>query len=389
MAEPAVVTVLFTDIVASTEAFQRLGDEAASRAHADHLDEMSALVDQFDGRVVKSMGDGVMSVFASANQAVQCAVRMQQEVAAADDGIEIRVGLDCGEPVERDGDYFGNPVIVAKRLCDLCDPGQILSTTTVLTVAGSRLNDVRLSSLGPVAVKGLENPVETTEVLWNTEVGTGKSQFTVVVVDDQKLLRAGFSVILRAERDLTVVGEASDGLEAIEVVRERRPDVVVMDVRMPNMDGLEAARQILGEFPETRVLMLTTFDLDEYVYEAIRAGASGFLLKDVPGEQLVDAVRTIARGESIIDPAVTRRMIEQFAKPPAAPETPAFDVLTAREADILKLLARGLSNAEIATELFVEETTVKTHVGKVLHKLGLRDRVQAVVFAYESGFLAQ
>nr|WP_246004982.1 response regulator transcription factor [Nocardioides marmorisolisilvae] len=226
-------------------------------------------------------------------------------------------------------------------------------------------------------------------MLWNTEVGTGKSQFTVVVVDDQKLLRAGFSVILRAERDLTVVGEASDGLEAIEVVRERRPDVVVMDVRMPNMDGLEAARQILGEFPETRVLMLTTFDLDEYVYEAIRAGASGFLLKDVPGEQLVDAVRTIARGESIIDPAVTRRMIEQFAKPPAAPETPAFDVLTAREADILKLLARGLSNAEIATELFVEETTVKTHVGKVLHKLGLRDRVQAVVFAYESGFLAQ
>jgi DNA-binding NarL/FixJ family response regulator len=189
---------------------------------------------------------------------------------------------------------------------------------------------------------------------------------------------------------MVVVGEAGDGIEAVAKTRELRPDVVLMDVRMPGRDGLEATRDLLRELPETHVLILTTFDLNEYVYEAMKAGASGFLLKDVPRAQLVDGVRTVAAGDALLAPAITRRLIEQFVKrPPSSvrPLPPEIEALTARELEVLKLVARGRTNSEIAAELFISEATVKTHVAHALAKLDLRDRVQAVVFAYESGLV--
>jgi DNA-binding NarL/FixJ family response regulator len=213
---------------------------------------------------------------------------------------------------------------------------------------------------------------------------------SVLIVDDQALVRAGFRMILEAEADIEVVGEAADGREAVEEARRLRPDVVLMDVRMPDIDGIEATRRLLGEGDDTKVVMLTTFDMDEYVYDALRAGASGFLLKDVPPEQLVSGIRAVASGDALLAPSVTRRVIEEFVRhPPATVRTlpPELGELTARELEVLKLIARGLSNAEIATELFVSETTVKTHVARVLMKLHLRDRVQGVVLAYESGLI--
>jgi len=212
----------------------------------------------------------------------------------------------------------------------------------------------------------------------------------VLVADDQALVRDGFRMILDEQEDIEVVGDAADGLEAVARARELRPDLVLMDVRMPGRDGLEATRELLRELPETHVLILTTFDLNEYVYEAMRAGASGFLLKDVPRRQLIEGVRTVAAGEALLAPAITRRLIEQFVKrPPASARAlpPQLESLTAREFEVMKLVARGRSNTEIAGELYISEATVKTHVAHALAKLDLRDRVQAVVFGYESGLV--
>lgn len=209
----------------------------------------------------------------------------------------------------------------------------------------------------------------------------------MVIADDQRLVRTGFRVILSAD-GLDVVGEAGDGVEAVEQAVALRPDVVLMDVRMPKLDGLQATRHVLAR-TSARVLILTTFDSDEYVYEALRSGASGFLLKDAPAEQLLAAVRCVAAGDALIDPSVTRRLIGRFtsALRPATGVPQQLAQLTARELDVLALLAAGSSNQEIARELVVEDSTVKTHVGRVLTKLGLRDRVQAVVLAYETGFV--
>lgn len=211
----------------------------------------------------------------------------------------------------------------------------------------------------------------------------------VLVVDDQQLVRAGFRVILDSEPDMNVVGEASDGAEALRQNQALRPDVVLMDVRMPNMDGLDATRRIIAG-SSARVLILTTFDADEYVYGALQSGASGFMLKDAPPDQLVAAVRAAAAGNALIDASVTKRFIAQFTRAvrPAAETPKQLSILTSRELEVLKLLTEGLSNIEIAERLVVEETTVKTHVSRILMKLNLRDRVQAVIVAYQTGFVS-
>ena len=215
-----------------------------------------------------------------------------------------------------------------------------------------------------------------------------KSEITLLVADDQQLVRAGLTLIVNGEAGMRVVGEAQDGLQALDLARKRAPDVVLLDIRMPAMDGLTASRRILAE-TSSRVILLTTFDADEYIFEGLRAGASGFLLKDTPPEQLCWAVRSVAAGNALIDPAVTRRLILRFAAAAGTSETTPerLKALTARELDVLRLIARGRSNAEIASDLVIEESTVKSHVAKVLMKLELRDRVQAVVLAYECGLV--
>jgi DNA-binding NarL/FixJ family response regulator len=211
----------------------------------------------------------------------------------------------------------------------------------------------------------------------------------VVIADDQALVRAGFRKLLEVDPEIEVVAEAADGLEAIEAVRRLQPDVVLMDIRMPGVDGLEATRRIGDGKSPTRVLILTTFGLTDYVYEALRAGASGFLLKDSPAEDLLSGVRIVARGDGLLDPTVTRAVIEEFSRKPRRPGDLAqkLEELTARELEVLQRLARGLANAEIAAELVISDGTVKTHVARILQKLDLRDRVQAVIFAYESGLV--
>ena len=210
----------------------------------------------------------------------------------------------------------------------------------------------------------------------------------LLLADDQELVRTGFRLILNAEPDMVVAGEAADGAQAVDESARLRPDVVLMDVRMPGVDGIEATRRLGRIAPEPpRVIMLTTFDLDQYVYEALRAGASGFLLKDAPAAQLVDAIRVVAAGDALLAPGITRRMIAEFAKRPLPQNEPALADLTSRELEVLTLIARGRSNAEIGAELFISDATVKTHVKRVLAKLGLRDRVQAVVLAYETGMV--
>jgi DNA-binding NarL/FixJ family response regulator len=211
----------------------------------------------------------------------------------------------------------------------------------------------------------------------------------VLIADDQALVRSGFRLILETRPDITVVGETEDGRQTVALAREQRPDVILMDVRMPVLDGIQATRQIVESDNPARILVLTTFDLDEYVYAAIRAGASGFLLKDVRPRDLIDAIRLVAEGNALLGPTVTRRLLDRFAEPRPSPalDEAAFATMTARELEILRLLAGGLSNAEIAARLFLGEATVKTHVSSILRKLGVRDRVQAVIVAFETGLV--
>jgi DNA-binding NarL/FixJ family response regulator len=207
----------------------------------------------------------------------------------------------------------------------------------------------------------------------------------VLIEDDQALVRGGFTLILDSQKDIEVVGEASDGLEAIAKAEELQPDVVLMDIRMPELDGLEATRRLVSGEESPRVLILTTFDLDEYVYEALRVGASGFVLKDDPPEQLLTAIRTVAAGDALLSPTITKRVIKEFGRIPRPAPPKELDELSEREREVFRLIARGLSNAEIANELYISDTTVKTHITHILQKLNLRDRVQAVVLAYQTG----
>jgi DNA-binding NarL/FixJ family response regulator len=207
----------------------------------------------------------------------------------------------------------------------------------------------------------------------------------VLVADDQSMVRAGFRMLLSGEDDIEVIAEASNGLEAIEKAARLSPTVILMDIRMPELDGLEATRRILAADTQARILILTTFDLDDHIYEALRAGASGFVLKDDPPEQLIAAIHTVAAGDALLSPAVTRRVIERFTHIPRPTPPPQLSELTERELDVFRLIARGLSNAEIGEQLYISDTTVKTHITHILQKLDLRDRVQAVVLAYQAG----
>ena len=400
------VTFLFTDIEGSTALLRRLRDRY-SDVLADHQRLLREAFERAGGNEIDTQGDSFFFCFRHARDAVQAAADGQRALlthAWPDEGVvRVRIGIHTGEGAASGGKYHGLAVHRAKRICDAGHGGQILLSQTshaLLEDEEAEHDGFSLLDLGPHRLKDFDRPVVLHQVvapdlpsefppIRALGVDAGAGGVRVVIADDQALVRAGFRMILDAEEGMDVVGEASSGAEVIEEVRRLRPDVVLMDVRMPEMDGIEATRRLLADgASETKVVMLTTFDMDEYVYEALRAGASGFLLKDVPPEQLVEGIRAVGSGEALLAPAITRRIIEEFVRRPpdtARPAPPELAELTEREVEVLRHMARGLSNAEIAKELFVSDTTVKTHVSRILMKLGLRDRVQAVVFAYEAG----
>jgi DNA-binding NarL/FixJ family response regulator/class 3 adenylate cyclase len=416
------VTFLFSDVEGSTALLRQLRD-GYTAVMGEHERLLRAAWAEAGGRELDADGDSFFVVFRRPREAVAAAVAAQRALAAHDwpEGVELRVriGVHTGEASVAGDQYVGLAVHRAARICDAAHGGQILlseTTRSLLEDEEHELDDVALRDLGThllkdfdravriyqLSVRGLadEFPALRTAGQGATVLAERQDELAavetgptvrVLIVDDQALVRAGFRMILEAEPDIDVVGEAADGREAIVEVQRLTPDVVLMDVRMPELDGIEATRRLLGqENTETKIVMLTTFDMDEYVYDALRAGASGFMLKDVPPEQLVTGIRAVASGDALLAPSVTRRVIEEFVRrPPSSVRElpPKLSDLTARELEVLKLIARGLSNAEIATELFVSETTVKTHVAHVLMKLALRDRVQAVVLAYESGLV--
>jgi DNA-binding NarL/FixJ family response regulator/class 3 adenylate cyclase len=422
MNETTTVTFLFSDVEGSTALLRKLRD-GYREVMGRHEELMRAAWADAAGRELDADGDSFFVAFARPRQAVEAAVAAQRSVAAETwpEGVDLRVriGVHTGEATLAGDQYVGLAVHRAARICDAGHGGQILlseTTRSLLEDEEAEFGQFELRDLGPQVLKDFDRPVRIYQVAIEGFLGefpplrtAGYGATTladrqdelattdedgavrVMIVDDQALVRAGFRMILEAEADIEVVGEGADGNEAIAEWQRLRPDVVLMDVRMPEMDGIEATRRLLAhEDAETKVVMLTTFDMDEYVYDALRAGASGFMLKDVPPEQLVVGIRAVASGDALLAPSVTRRVIEEFvSRPPASvralPEK--LEDLTARELEVLKLVARGLSNAEIAKELFVSETTVKTHVAHVLMKLDLRDRVQAVVLAYESGLV--
>jgi len=395
------VTFLMTDIERSTELLRRIGKDSYTTVLATHQEILEASVRTCDGTMVDMQGDSTFAVFQRPSDAIRAAAQAQRALTAERSAVSearVRMGVHTGEASPSEGTYHGLAVHRSARICAEAVAGQVLvsqSTVSVLADTHTALDGVHLADCGERRLKDFEQPVRLYQVIAQEEDSlalTPHETIAVLIVDDQALVRTGFRMILEAETDLVVVGEAGDGAEAVNEARRTTPDVILMDVRMPNVDGLEATRRILdGAEHPPRVLILTTFDLDEYVYEALRVGASGFLLKDTPPEQLVEAIHVVARGDALLAPSITRRIIEEYVlRPPASARKPApeLDELTTRELEMLRYLARGLSNAEIAKAAFVSEATVKTHVAHILMKLHLRDRVQAVVFAYENDVVA-
>jgi DNA-binding NarL/FixJ family response regulator len=394
------VSFLMTDIERSTELLRRLGRDRYEAVLVEHRAILEGAVTGFSGHTIDNQGDSTFAAFDRPSNAVRAAAAAQEALDAAkwpdDVTLRVRMGVHTGEATPSGDDYHGLAVHRVARICAEAKGGQVLlsdAAVSMLEDMHADLAGLALADVGERRLKDFEEPVRLHQLVTAGDaLPVAPGRIGVLVADDQALVRAGFRMILEAESDIDVVGEAADGDEAVDVARRIRPDLILMDVRMPNVDGLEATRRILdGRTEGPRVLILTTFDLDEYVYEALRAGASGFLLKDTPPEQLVEAIRVVSRGDSLLSPSITRRVIEEFVlRPPTTARKPAPELgeLTARELEMLRYLARGLSNAEIAKAAFVSDTTVKTHVAHILLKLNLRDRVQAVVFAYENGVVA-
>jgi DNA-binding NarL/FixJ family response regulator/class 3 adenylate cyclase len=424
------VTFMFSDIEGSTELLRKLRDRYAE-AMADHERLLRSAFQNCDGHEINTQGDSFFVAFRKPKDAVGAAVEAQRALARhpwpEETEMRVRIGIHTGEATVAEDRYVGLAVHRAARICAAAHGGQVLlsQTTQALLEDEEELGELDFCDLGPRSLKNFDRPVRIYQLLAPdlpaefpqlrsaeegargsaqladqhevadaeaaAEVPDSTGKVRVLIVDDQALVRTGFRMILDAEADMEVVGEASNGSEAVAEAARLRPDVVLMDVRMPELDGIEATRRLLADGGvDSKVVMLTTFDMDEYVYEALRAGASGFLLKDAPPEQLVDGIRAVCSGDALLAPSVTRRVIEEFVRrPPGAvrAEPPEIEELTPRECEVLKLIARGLSNAEIAQSLVVSETTVKTHVAHVLMKMDLRDRVQAVVMAYESGLV--
>ncbi len=425
------VTFLFSDVEGSTELLRRLRDGYAE-VMAAHERLLRSAFQGAGGHEINTQGDSFFIAFRKPKDAVGAAVDAQRALARhpwpEEAELRVRIGIHTGKAtVVAEDQYVGLAVHRAARICAAGHGGQVLlsQTTQALLEDEEELGELDFSDLGPRSLKNFDRPVRIYQLLApdlpaefpelrSAEEGSRGSaeladrhevadaedvppsqeatgRVRVLIVDDQALVRTGFRMILDAEEDMDVVGEAANGKEAVAEAGRLNPDVVLMDVRMPELDGIEATRRLLEDGGvESKVVMLTTFDMDEYVYEALRAGASGFLLKDAPPEQLVDGIRAVCSGDALLAPSVTRRVIEEFVRrPPEAVRTapPEIEELTPRECEVLKLIARGLSNAEIAQSLVVSETTVKTHVARVLMKMDLRDRVQAVVMAYECGLV--
>jgi DNA-binding NarL/FixJ family response regulator/class 3 adenylate cyclase len=424
------VTFLFSDVEGSTELLRRLRDSYAD-VMADHELLLRRAFQDAGGHEINTQGDSFFVAFRRPKEAVAAAIDAQRAVARhpwpEEAEMRVRIGIHTGEATVTGDRYVGLAVHRAARICAAGHGGQVLlsQTTQALLEEEEELGELDFADLGPRSLKDFDRPIRIYQLLAPglpgefpelrsadertaqasarladrhevadaeeaTEAG-GSDRIRVLLVDDQELVRTGFRMILDAEEDMEVVGEAANGKEALTEAIRLRPEVVLMDVRMPELDGIEATRRLLAEGAvDAKVVMLTTFDMDEYVYEALSAGASGFLLKDAPPEQLVAGIRAVCSGDALLAPSVTRRVIEEFVRrPPDGPRSAPRELeeLTPREGEVLKLIARGLSNAEIAQTLVVSETTVKTHVARVLMKMHLRDRVQAVVMAYECGLV--
>jgi DNA-binding NarL/FixJ family response regulator/class 3 adenylate cyclase len=391
------LTFLFTDIEGSTSLLRQFGHAGYEELLAAHRRVLRAAFQQSRGVEVDTQGDAFFAVFSSAGDAIGAAAAAQRGLAAHPwpDGapVWVRMGIHTGEARLGAEGYVGLAVHQAARIAAAGEGGQVLVSGTTAGLISHDLPDgVDLRDLGVSRIPDLPRRERVFELVIDglARSPSRRTAIRVLIADDQALVRGGFRMILEAESDIEVVGEADDGLIALELAEALAPDVVLMDIRMPVLDGLEATRRLVVDEGSPRVLMLTTFDLNEYVYEAMKSGASGFLLKDVRPELLADAVRTVAAGDSLLAPAITRRLIEEFVRrPPPGPESPrGLELLTERELEVLKLVARGLSNEEIARLLLLSMATVKAHVTRILAKLDLRDRVQAVVLAYETG-LAQ
>jgi DNA-binding NarL/FixJ family response regulator/class 3 adenylate cyclase len=391
------LTFLFTDIEGSTRLLQEVGRERYEALLGTHRRLLREAVEEREGFIVGSEGDGCLTVFRSSVDAVGAAAAAQRAHAAQpwppDAVVRVRMGLHTGDAVLGDEGYVGLAIHHGARIGAAGHGGQVLlSSITARLVAHQLPEGVELRDIGERSLRDLDTPERLFELVIDGEAGATArpGAIRVLIADDQALVRSGFGMILETARDLQLAGEAADGAAAVRLAEELEPDVVLMDIRMPELDGLEATRRILALPNAPRVIVLTTFDMNEYVYEAMKAGASGFLLKDVRPELLIDAVRTVAHGDALLAPTITRRLIEEFTSRPqsGAVASAELSALDQRELEILRLVAEGLSNGEIADALRLDEPAVAAYVDVILDKLGLRDRAQAVVVAYRTGLVS-